>query len=78
MPRRWGPLAAPDWVTLSTATSPFVHWYYIMVSTSSCRVNPDSHATFDERVAFWQAAEASKERETRRKHGRVTAIPLYR
>jgi hypothetical protein len=39
---------------------------------------PDSHATLYERVAFWQATEAIKELETRRQHGRVTEITLYR
>jgi hypothetical protein len=39
---------------------------------------PDSHVTLYERVAFWQANDAVKALETRRKNGRVTAITLYR
>jgi hypothetical protein len=39
---------------------------------------PDSHATLYERLAFWQANEAIKELETRQKHGRFTAVTLYR
>ena len=39
---------------------------------------PDSHATLYERLAFWQANDAIKALETRRKNGRFTAITLYR
>ena len=39
---------------------------------------PDSHATLYERLAFWQANDAIKELETRRKNGRFTEITLYR
>jgi hypothetical protein len=39
---------------------------------------PDSHATLYERLAFWQATDAIKALETRRKHGRITEITLYR
>jgi hypothetical protein len=39
---------------------------------------PDSHATLYERLAFWQANDAIKELETRRRHGCVTAVTMYR
>jgi hypothetical protein len=39
---------------------------------------PDSHATLYERLAFWQANDAVKALETRRKHGRFTDITRYR
>jgi hypothetical protein len=39
---------------------------------------PDSLAPLYERVAFWQATEAIKALATRRQHGRVTDITLYR
>ena len=39
---------------------------------------PESHATLYERLALWQATEAIKALATRRKHGRLTEITLYR
>jgi len=39
---------------------------------------PDSHATLYERLAFWQANDAIKELETRRRHGCVTEVTMYR
>jgi hypothetical protein len=43
-----------------------------------CVCTPDAHATLYACVAFWQATDASNALETRRKHGRITAITRYR
>jgi len=39
---------------------------------------PDSHPTFYERLAFWQANDGMAEREGRSWNGRFTAVTLYR
>jgi hypothetical protein len=39
---------------------------------------PDSHATLDERLAFWHANDALAELERRRWNGRFTEVMLYR
>jgi len=39
---------------------------------------PDSHPTFSERLAFWQANDARAEREGHPWHGRFTAVTLVR
>jgi hypothetical protein len=47
-------------------------WNFLFV----CK--PASHAPLYERVALWQATDAIKALETRRKHGRITEITLSR
>jgi hypothetical protein len=37
---------------------------------------PDAPATLYERLAFWQAHDAIKELETRRRHGCVTEVTM--
>jgi hypothetical protein len=39
---------------------------------------PDSHATLYDRLAFWQATDAIKALETRRRHGRFIEVTMYR
>src|SRR6266852_5457516 len=39
---------------------------------------PDSHPKLYERLAFWQTNDAIKELETRRRHGCVTEVTMYR
>jgi len=39
---------------------------------------PDSHATLYERLAFWQAHDAIKALETRRRNGRFIEVTMYR
>ena len=71
-------MGSPSWASISTATSPSVSWSYSIIAICILTCKPNSHPTFYERVAFWQATDAMAVRETRRWHGRFTEVTLVR